>query len=115
MPQSGASLHSMDAYFHADLLREGAIAKLRNLHQEQPAVTHVLFRIGSEAGTFAVSTIEAATGALAHYKIRQVNQLLGMERRDQAVRYQDVSALLDTLKMLGTLVPSPHPCPLFRA
>jgi hypothetical protein len=105
----------MNEYFHSEVSREDANVKLRKLYQEQPGVNHVLFRTGSEPGTFAVSVISHANGVIVHYKVRQLDHRLGFDddARGQVNHYMDVCVFLDTIKTRGTLARSPDPRPLF--
>jgi hypothetical protein len=118
MPQSDKSLNSLNDYFHAEFSRADAVAKLLQLHEEQPDVTHVVLRSGSENGTYAVSSFCQANagvrGSIKHFKLRASGQRLGFcDKHGHVDEFMDLSVLLQRLRDMGALALSPDPRPLF--
>lgn len=106
----------MNDYFHAECSRADAAAKLIKLQDEdEDDEAHVLFRSGSEPGTYAVSTI-SERGKIRHYKVRALDHRLGMCEADGQVQnynYMDVHVFLQHIQGMGTLARAPNPTPLF--
>jgi hypothetical protein len=103
----------MNDYFHAGFSRADAADTLFNMHQEDADESFVLFRTGSEPGTYAVSTI-SEHGKIRHYKVRELKQRLGMCDADgQVQNYMDVHVFLQKIQDMGTLLQSPQSRPLF--
>lgn len=107
----------MNDYFHAECSRADAAAKLLQLQadNDDDEETFVLFRTGSEPGTYALSTI-SEHGKIRHYKVRALDHRLGVCDADGEVKnynYMDVNVFLRKVQDMGTLVRAPNPTPLF--